>query len=190
MEIKFNTVTGKLLDLNKLNAREIDIEDIATALSFQCRYNGMVKHFYSVAQHSVILARVIMSLRPSSDNLIKHVLLHDAAEAYIGDMPRNLKEQLPEFKKIERKIEKVIHKAFGLKLLSRQDKEFLSKLDKDICGQEISILQTIIDPDLLSWSVQSKFNFPLALKNAAFKQMTPSRAKKEFMFIFEEIFCK
>jgi len=80
-----NTYTGrKFYPLNP-DPDEIDILDIAHALSMQCRFTGHVKQFYSVAQHSVNVARHV----PHSDQL--WALLHDAAEAYLVDLARPIK---------------------------------------------------------------------------------------------------
>lgn len=81
-----------------LQPSDIDIIDIAHALSNICRFGGHCLHFYSVAQHSTIVAsRVPM-------HLAKAALLHDATEAYCGDMVRPLKVQMPEFQEIEKQI--------------------------------------------------------------------------------------
>jgi len=92
------------------NADDIRIEDIAHALSNQCRFAGHTHVFYSVAEHSV---RVSHLCRPEE---ALWGLLHDASEAYLSDVPAPLKE-LPEFeayRTAERSLQRVIAQRFGL----------------------------------------------------------------------------
>lgn len=86
----------------------IDIEDIAHGLAYQCRFNGQTAVFYSVAQHSLMVA----SLLPPP--LHKAALLHDAAEAYLGDVVKPLKHLLPAFAAIEAGVTRLIAQAFGV----------------------------------------------------------------------------
>jgi len=72
-------------------ADEVHIDDIAQALSNVCRFGGRCSEFYSVAQHSVWVARYVELRRPGRPLLALHALLHDAAEAYLGDVVRPLK---------------------------------------------------------------------------------------------------
>lgn len=87
---------------------DINISDIAHALSNLCRYNGHCESFYSVAQHSVLVSEIV----PAKYAL--EGLLHDAAESYIGDMIRPLKTHLLIYKDIECEIEKCIAQKFKL----------------------------------------------------------------------------
>lgn len=75
------TRSGRKFDLVSPNEDMVDPTDIAHSLSMQCRFNGHTRHFYSVAQHCVLVAD----------------LLHDATEAYVGDLVRPLKEGMREF---------------------------------------------------------------------------------------------
>lgn len=87
---------------------EYDINEIATALSNLCRYTGHVNSFYSVAEHSVLVSRIVPA------HLALAGLLHDASEAYLGDVASPLKKLLPEYKRIETRVQQAIAKQFGL----------------------------------------------------------------------------
>jgi 5'-deoxynucleotidase YfbR-like HD superfamily hydrolase len=88
----------------------IEIEDIAHALAHLCRFTGHTSKFYSVAEHSLRT-----SLCPCiTPDLELEALLHDAAEAYVGDVSSPLKSLLPEYKAIENNIEQAIRLRFGL----------------------------------------------------------------------------
>ena len=89
-------------------AEEVFIEDIAHALSMQCRYAGHCLRFYSVAEHSVLLARHV-----SPENRL-WALLHDASEAYLVDVPRPVKPFLPGYKQAENAVMAAICDRFGL----------------------------------------------------------------------------
>ncbi len=89
---------------------DVAIEDIAHGLAYQCRFNGQTNAFYSVAQHSLIVASLV------PDELKFAALLHDAAEAYLGDMVKPLKVLLPEFSAIEDSVTRIIGERFGVAL--------------------------------------------------------------------------
>lgn len=88
----------------------IEIEDIAHALSHLCRFTGHTRQLYSVAEHSVRVSRLV----PPAYRL--EALLHDAAEAYIGDVSSPLKALLPAYRGIEHNIDQAIRARFGLPL--------------------------------------------------------------------------
>lgn len=102
---------GKFYFLNP-KPEMCNIIDIAHALSLTCRYNGHVLKFYSVAEHSVLMSDWMRG-RGYSKRECLTALLHDGAEAYIGDMVRPLKHVMPEFKKIEERIDLAIAERFG-----------------------------------------------------------------------------
>lgn len=102
--------SGRVFDYSMPHPDMIDIEDVAWGLARTGRYAGQLRDdiFYSVAQHSCLVA----------DNMPERLrlqgLLHDASEAYTGDMPGPLKMLCPDFKRIEKRIELVIAHAFDL----------------------------------------------------------------------------
>lgn len=117
---------------------DVLIEDIAHALSMTCRFNGHSKLFYSVAQHSVLASRYV-------NNNCLWALLHDAAEAYVGDLIQPLKRNNTRlglhFCGIENKILKVVSIKFGLSPeipynVKQVDKRMLSTELRDVIGFE------------------------------------------------------
>ncbi len=102
------TYTGKKFDVRQPRPEDVCWMDIAHSLSQQCRFNGHTKHFYSVAQHCWI-----MSLNVPQEFAL-YALLHDAAEAYIGDMPAPVKQLFPEFSVMEDMLLSCIYKAAGI----------------------------------------------------------------------------
>jgi 5'-deoxynucleotidase YfbR-like HD superfamily hydrolase len=86
---------------------EFTIEDIAHGLSLICRYAGQCDRFYSVAEHSLHVSDTVPRFAYAA-------LMHDAAEAFVGDVTRPLKQLLPAYKKIEHNVESAIFQRFGV----------------------------------------------------------------------------
>ena len=105
------TYTGKAFwPLDPL-ADEVSLADIAHSLSLQCRFAGHIRRFYSVGQHSIMVARNV----PLEDR--KWALLHDASEAYLVDLPRPIKYHGGMgsiYREIEDKVMAVICERFGI----------------------------------------------------------------------------
>lgn len=90
---------------------QITVEELANNLSKICRFGGCIKPFYSVAQHSILVAYL------APPKLFKAALLHDAAEAYLGDVVKPLKELIgAQYKVLEMQFEQAICQRFDLKL--------------------------------------------------------------------------
>jgi len=86
---------------------EFTIDDIAHGLANICRYSGQCSRFYSVAEHSILVSETAKGFEYEA-------LLHDAAEAFLGDITRPLKQMLPEYKRIETEVEEAILDRFGI----------------------------------------------------------------------------
>ena len=101
------TYSGNLIDPFNPDIDKINITDIAVSLSRQCRFGGHLRWFYTVAEHSL---RVALKL---PDELKLTGLLHDAAEAYLLDLPRPIKNRLPGYKDAENNLLQLIMQKFG-----------------------------------------------------------------------------
>lgn len=113
------TLSGKAFYPLAPRADDLDIRDIAHSLAMQCRYNGHVRRFYSVAEHCVLMSDHVLGSKLATAELTTNqlalwALLHDAPEAYIGDMVRPLKLQMPEFRDAGDRIMAVIASRFSL----------------------------------------------------------------------------
>lgn len=105
------TNTGRVIDLLEPDPSQIHIEDIVNNLSNVCRFNGQLKQFYSVLQHSIHVAELV------PNELKMQALLHDASEAYICDVPTPLKRMLGDsYRDVERRIMQAIGTALGVEL--------------------------------------------------------------------------
>lgn len=106
---------GHVVDILNIDADMVRLDDVAHSLSHICRYNGHVPKFYSVAEHCVRAYWELFKTGFSPESCLTG-LLHDACEAYVGDMVRPLK-RVPEmaavFKPIEERAMKAIHSKLG-----------------------------------------------------------------------------
>lgn len=102
---------------------EVDEFDIAHALSLLCRFGGHVDRFYSVAEHCVLMSRWVEQWAHRAPQgftgeeirlLALEALVHDATEAFVVDVPRPLKQSLPEYRAIEDRVAVAVWKRFGL----------------------------------------------------------------------------
>lgn len=102
------TVSGKRIAIPDTDPSQIDIFDIAHALSYAARFAGHTKVFYSVAEHSINVARLV------PDRYKLQALLHDATEAYLCDIPTPFKAMMPEYKNMEAHLWRAISARFGV----------------------------------------------------------------------------
>lgn len=100
---------GGFFDYANPELSQYTVEDIARGLSHTARFSGQTDRAYSVAQHSVLVSRVV----PAEHALAG--LLHDAVEAFMADIPSPLKRMLPGYKELELRAEADLCKRFGVK---------------------------------------------------------------------------
>lgn len=103
------TVSGRYVNVFDADPDTIVIEDIAHALAHLPRFGGHLPDFFSVAQHSV------MCMIEAPANLKLEALMHDASEAYLLDLPRPIKREIPHYRIIEDKLMLIIADKFGFR---------------------------------------------------------------------------
>ena len=129
------TVTGKHFDPMNPTEQEIDIFDIAHALSLICRGNGHIRFFYSVAHHSISCAEEAIA-RGYSSEVTLGCLLHDASEAYLSDVTRPVKKELPRYLQAEKNLQNEIWKHFiGRELTEGERRQVFEIDDIMLCAE-------------------------------------------------------
>lgn len=140
------------------------VKDIAHSLAMQCRFNGHTDRFYSVAEHSVLCSHIV----PHEDALT--ALMHDAAEAFVGDVPKPLKRLLPDYAEIEKSVEEAIFNKLDIPFpfppsIKEADLRMLRLEQRD------AMLSTA------SWDVLNGVTIP----DVKLHFWTPTEAKNQFL---------
>lgn len=168
------TACGGALPLIGVQARHIDWRDVARGLALTCRFAGQMRdcRVYSVAQHSVLVARALpVELRPWG-------LLHDASEAYLVDVPRPVKPFLAGYKEAEEAIERAVAEAFGLVWPMPAE---VKRVDNAILADEAA--QIMVSPPRGWCLIEPALGIDI-------DPWSPQTAKRKFLEAFHEIESK
>ena len=161
--------SGAWFDFCAPESNDFTIEDIAHGLANICRYSGQCRSFYSVAEHSILVSETAVGFEFEA-------LLHDAAEAFLGDITRPLKQMLPEYKRIEADVERAILDRFGVGSLPPQVK----KADLRVLAAE---QKQIMPEGTDGWVRGQKVDpAPIVVRN-----LPPQEAKRVFLERFEAL---
>ena len=147
------TYTGQIIELDNPNLDNIYIEDIAVALSNINRFSGHTLRPYSVAEHSYR-----MSYLTDDKELALAYLMHDAAEAYTGDITTPIKNRCPYIKELETRFNSLIRERFGVTIdvmdderVHHADKIMLSWESRDLLAtpeaMDIHLGEYVLKPD-------------------------------------------
>lgn len=143
---------------------DFNLEQIAHALSQQCRYGGHTKRFYSVAQHCVLVS-LLCPTYPAEG------LMHDASEAYLGDIIKPLKVLFPLYLSAEYRMEEALAKRWNL----------THPWPPEVKHADLVMLATekrdLIEPNDLDWGP-----LPEPMETLPLAVWTSSKAKYEFMY--------
>ncbi len=128
------TVSGRWVNPFDPDPDQLNAGDIARALANQCRFGGHCRVFYSVAQHSVIVSRLVEECGGDAEDVFA-ALMHDAGEAYLGDMPHPIKHRSAlgaAFREAERHLEQAIRERFAI----RADVPEIKRADRALLATE------------------------------------------------------
>jgi hypothetical protein len=156
------TYTGIMFDPLNPDPALINMVDIAHALSLLCRANGHFRNFYSVAQHSINCMEEAKA-RGYSRKVQLACLLHDAGEAYLSDVTRPVKQEIPKYLEIEKPLQDLIWKKYLGCLLTEEEYTQVFEIDDAILYHEFVALMDMklepVEPELKSKPVFSFSDF-------------------------------
>lgn len=170
------TQSGRLINPLDPTIQAIDIEDIAHALSQICRANGHTQSFYSVAQHCINCAMEAKARGLSKTEQLA-ALLHDASEAYMADLTRPVKQQLPDYSRYEDQLLAIIFKKYGL---DPQLPSCIKAIDDAMLYAEFKAL---VGAELIEYKAELK-----SVPN--FNEQLCSKSKQDYLHLFDELVKK
>ena len=171
------TVSGRWVNPFDPDPEQLDIGDIARALANQCRFGGHCRVFYSVAQHSVIVSQLVQERGGDVEDAFA-ALMHDASEAYLGDMPHPLKHRSPlgaAFKEAEDHLEAALQQHFAI----RPDVPEIKRADRALLATE----RRAFSDEAWHWPELEGVE-PLGRELIA---MSPDEAKRAFLARYDEL---
>jgi uncharacterized protein len=171
------TLSGRRVNPFDAAPEDIDPADIAQALSNLCRFGGHSRAFYSVAQHSVIVSDRLAEAG-AAPAAVMAALLHDAAEAYLGDLPHPLKHRSElgaRFREAEKRLEAVIARRFDLPEAAAE----IKPIDRALLATERRIFSRV------AWD-WPELDGVEAL-DLAIEPWEPGRAAREFLERYERL---
>lgn len=143
-----NTYSGLKINLLHPEPEMINIVDIAKGLGYKAHFGGQTPFYFSIADHSLLVVKLMMDAKEYDKEMLMLGLLHDASEAYIGDMVKPLKVHLDDFVMYEDQLTEAICEKFKL------DASLLPEIKAyDIIAQELEYETFFGDADHLASSL-------------------------------------
>lgn len=170
------TCSHKMFDPLNPEVELIDIHDIAHSLSMLCRANGHFRSFYSVGMHCVNCAKEAIA-RNYSRKVQLACLLHDGSEAYLSDVTRPVKEEIPRYREIEDPLQDVIWQKFLGEALTEEEYRQVFEIDDDILENEFPALM----------GAKLKETVPALRSEPQFQFEDFQKTEKEFLALFHAL---
>lgn len=168
------SASGRMLYPLNPRVQDIDIGDIAHALSNKCRFNGMCREFYSVAQHSVLVSDLVE--RPFKF----FGLMHDGSEYMLPDVPSPIKPRLKGFDEIESGVHDAIWKRFGVLELAYEPEVVRAVKRADLQALAIEARDLMIPNEY--WDLPYEADPDITIE-----PWLPKEAKRRFLDRFEQL---
>jgi hypothetical protein len=170
-------LSGAKMNYHFPEESDATIEDLASALSNNCRFSGHLPRFYSIAQHLVNASRIVPAEHAFT------ALMHDTAEAFTNDLPTPLKWEFPVFKELESKIEAAMGAKFGF--------QFPYPPEVKLADTQMLILEKFyVKEDETVWPFYEEWTrnkVKHLLPKVDLDSWQPRRAKREFLERYYEL---
>jgi 5'-deoxynucleotidase YfbR-like HD superfamily hydrolase len=174
------TFTGLRFSPLEPDTESIAIEDIAHGLAHHCRFGGHASTYYSVGQHSCVVADAVQARGVDRDTVL-HALLHDASEAYLGDLPHPVKHR-SDFGALYREIEEPLQAAILARFgLATTPPPLVKEIDRAALAAERAVLMRRADD---AWWPELDGVVPLDVEIVPW---SPQQSETEFLRRFEEL---
>jgi len=174
------TYSGRRFSPLEPDATQIDISDIAHALANLCRFGGHCSSFYSIGQHSCVVSDAVAATGADGTTVLG-ALLHDASEAYLGDLAHPIKHRSPLgelYREIEAPLQAAILACFGL---PADPPPLVKRIDRAALAAERVALMRPADDE---WWPELD---GVAALEVAIEPWEPGRAAQEFLDRFERL---
>lgn len=165
----FRTFTRKKFNILNPTFEMIDIVDIAKGLAYKPHFSGFSPKFFSVAEHCLLVEKLVKNYRGEDNYKLRlHALLHDASEAYTGDMIKPIKNLLPNFVIIEKRIQRKIFKKY--EIVPKENEATIKYFDNRVQDIEAGVFYDTMDID-----------YKILYEEYFIEYLTPDEAYKEFI---------
>jgi uncharacterized protein len=172
------TFSGRRVNPLAVAPEDLDIGDIAASLANQCRFGGHCRKFYSVAQHSCLAADLVLERERDATSGL-WALLHDASEAYLGDLPHPLKhgsELGRLYCEAEDELQRTVCERFGL---PPEPPACVREIDRALLAAERQVLMV----DAWAWPELAE----AVAVEVAIEPWLPERSVREFLSRYEQL---
>lgn len=138
-DVTLNTRSGRTITPLCPQPDQFTLQDIANGTAQVCRCSGQTAHFYSVGLHSIYVSEELAATGHSPRVQLLG-LLHDASEAYIADVPGPVKDELPQYRAIEERIQRAVYEAFGIGAPEQTETDAVERVDERLRHYELPSL--------------------------------------------------